>query len=76
MHFVERDMARAVAAWDRYLAAMPAGQLAPEARFNRLVALVKLERWEDAARAIETVDASSRPADIERLRAVISAHTR
>lgn len=76
LHFVERDMARAVAAWDRYLAAMPEGQLAPEARFNRLVGLVKLERWDEAARAIETVDASSRPADIERLRTVIAAHVR
>lgn len=74
LHFVERDLARAVAAWDRYLAATPDGRLAPEARFNRLVALVKLERWDEAARAIETVDASSRPADVEKLRALIKAH--
>lgn len=73
-HFVDKDMVRAVAAWDRYLAAMPDGRLAPEARFNRLVALVKLERWDEAARAIDTVDATSRPADIERLRALISSH--
>ncbi|NVB85596.1 MAG: hypothetical protein HOV81_44945 [Kofleriaceae bacterium] len=74
-HFIDRDMTRALAAWDRYLAAMPDGRLAPEARFNRLVALVKLERWDEAARAIETVDASSRPADVERLRALISSHS-
>ncbi len=73
-HFVDRDLTRAVAAWDRYLAAMPQGRLAPEARFNRLVALVKLERWPEAAKAIDTVD--SRPADVEKLRALIDAHTR
>jgi hypothetical protein len=74
-HFIDKDMTRALAAWDRYLAAMPDGRLAPEARFNRLVALVKLERWDEAARAIEAVDASSRPADVERLRALISSHS-
>jgi hypothetical protein len=77
LHFKRHDMRAALDAWNRYLAASPNGRLAPEARFNRLVALVKLEHWDDAAREIATfTDASFRPRDIERLRAVISRHHR
>ena len=74
LHFQKHDMASAIAAWDRYLAAAPAGKLAPEARYNRLVALVRLERWDDAARALDVIsDATFRPADIAKLRALISS---
>lgn len=52
-HFVERDPARALAAWDAYLSAAPNGQFAPEARYNRALSLVRLGRNEEARRALE-----------------------
>lgn len=75
LHFRDRNMAAAVDAWNRYLAAAPDGKLAPEARFNRVVALVKLERWSEAARALEELgDSTFRAAELARLRAVVSSH--
>jgi hypothetical protein len=76
LHFQRRDLPAAIVAWDQYLAATPHGRLAPEARFNRLVALVRLQRWDDAARALDTIDASFRPRDVDRLRAVIRSRAR
>lgn len=52
-HFVAHDPARALAAWDAYLAAAPSGQFAPEARYNRALSLVRLGRNEEARRALE-----------------------
>jgi TolA-binding protein len=51
-HFVDDLPGRALAAWDAYLASYPRGALAPEARFNRALCLVRLQRWNDAARAL------------------------
>jgi hypothetical protein len=48
LHFSERDPARALAAWDRYLAAAGAGRFAPEAHYNRALALVRLGRPDEA----------------------------
>lgn len=48
LHFVERDPARALAAWDRYLAVAPNGRFAPEARYNRALSLVRLDRHAEA----------------------------
>jgi len=48
LHFIDRDPARALAAWDRYLAAAPDGRFAPEARYNRALALVRLGRHVEA----------------------------
>jgi len=83
LHFQARDPAAALVAWDRYLAAAPHGRLAPEARFNRLVALVRLERWADARTALGELDqlahtdgSGVRPRDLEKLRALIAAHAR
>jgi hypothetical protein len=74
LHFQQHDLVAAVDAWDRYLAAAPAGKLAPEARFNRLVALVRLQRWDDAAHALDAFDDPSfRPADLAKLRKLISS---
>ena len=48
LHFTEHDPARAVAAWDRYLAAAPRGKFAHEARYNRALALVRVGRHAEA----------------------------
>lgn len=53
LHFVERDPARALAAWDRYLAVAPAGRFAPEARYNRALSLVRLGRTDEAKPELE-----------------------
>ncbi len=48
IHFLERDPQRALSAWDRYLAVAPSGRFAPEARYNRALALVRLGRHAEA----------------------------
>lgn len=52
-HFVDHDPARALAAWDAYLAAAPNGTFAPEARYNRALSLVRLSRNSEAKTALE-----------------------
>lgn len=52
LHFVEAAPARALAAWDDYLRTFPRGRLAPEARYNRALCLVRLGRTTDAERAL------------------------
>jgi hypothetical protein len=52
-HFVDHDPARALAAWDAYLRAAPKGELAPEARYNRALSLVRLGRTAEAKSALE-----------------------
>ncbi|MDX2091645.1 MAG: hypothetical protein SFX73_27540 [Kofleriaceae bacterium] len=51
-HFKGGRPAVALAAWDRYLAQFPDGKLAPEARYDRALVLVKLERWSEARVAL------------------------
>jgi hypothetical protein len=50
-HFVRRDFAAALAGWNRYLALERPGRFALEARYNRAIALFRLGRREEAARA-------------------------
>jgi len=45
-------LTRALTAWDAYLAAAPRGQLAPEARYNRALSLVRLGRIAEARAAL------------------------
>ena len=52
-HFVDRDPARALAAWDAYLSAAPSGAFVPEARYNRALSLVRLGRSQEARSALE-----------------------
>ena len=51
-HFVARDPAAALRAWDEYLASYPDGRFAPEARYNRALALVRLGRMDEARAAL------------------------
>jgi hypothetical protein len=51
-HFVARDPAQALRAWDAYLQAYPSGRFALEARYNRALALVRLGRVADARAAL------------------------
>ncbi len=51
-HFVARDPAAALRAWDEYLAAYPDGRFALEARYNRALALVRLGRTGEARAAL------------------------
>ena len=48
LHFLEKDPAKALVAWDAYLKAAPDGHLAPEAHYNRALALVRLDRRTEA----------------------------
>jgi hypothetical protein len=51
-HFVERDSARALVAWDAYLKAAPKAALSLEARYNRALCLVRLRRNAEARVAL------------------------
>jgi hypothetical protein len=55
LHFVTRDPARTLAAWDRYLAVAPADArsgLVLEATYNRAICLVRLGRRAEAREAL------------------------
>jgi hypothetical protein len=51
-HFQADDPIQALALWDAYLRAFPAGALVPEARFNRALCLLRIGRREDARAAL------------------------
>jgi TolA-binding protein len=51
-HFVARDPARALAAWDAYLVGYPSGRFAPEAKYNRALSLLRLGRKDEANEAL------------------------
>jgi hypothetical protein len=53
VHFTERDPARAIVAWDRYLSAAPNGRFIPEARYNRAISLVRVGRRDEAHRELQ-----------------------
>jgi hypothetical protein len=52
-HFVDRDWSRALSGWDAYLRAAPRGALAPEARYNRALCLLRLHQNEEARAALK-----------------------
>jgi hypothetical protein len=51
-HFVEQNYGAALAAWDDYLQSAPNGTLAIDARYNRAIALLRLNRRAEAAAAL------------------------
>jgi TolA-binding protein len=74
-HFVDHDYARALGAWDAYLKSAPSGALAPEARYNRALCLVRLHRNDEARAALKPFAAGQygtyRRADAEKLIAAL-----
>jgi hypothetical protein len=67
-HFSQRDYTTALARWDAYIASTPQGHFLPEAQFNRIVCLVRLDRREDAIASIRALPASHyRRVEAERL---------
>jgi TolA-binding protein len=52
LHFEAQDAAGALDAWDRYLGEYPSGRFAIEARYNRALCLVRLDRGEEAREAL------------------------
>lgn len=52
LHFRGGDPAATLAAWDAYLDAHPTGRFAAEARYNRALTLVRLDRRAEAAAAL------------------------
>jgi hypothetical protein len=52
LHFDVRDASGALGAWDRYLATYPDGRFAIEARYNRALCLVRLDRRDEARLAL------------------------
>jgi hypothetical protein len=59
-HFFANAPARALAAWDEYLAAHPRGTFAPEARYNRALCLVRLGKLAAAVEALHPFAAGHR----------------
>lgn len=60
LHFRGSDPKAALTAWDEYLTTYPNGALAPDARYDRAILLVKLGRYKDARVAL-TPFASAAP---------------
>jgi hypothetical protein len=52
-HFKASDPVAALAAWDAYLAERPHGRFAIEARYNRALVLIRLDRIDDARVELE-----------------------
>lgn len=52
LHFHGNDPAATLSAWDAYLAAAPHGALAVEARYNRALVLIRLQRYAEARAAL------------------------
>jgi tetratricopeptide (TPR) repeat protein len=52
LHFDDRNYPAAVTAWERYMQSAPNGRFAPEARYNRAMALLRLGRKVEAETAL------------------------
>jgi TolA-binding protein len=52
-HFIDKNWAVALAAWDEYLRQLPRGRFSIEARYNRALCLVRLGRADAAVRALK-----------------------
>ena len=61
LHFSRSDYARALTAWDGYLARFPHGTFTPEARLNRAVCLARLGKTTEAENILRALAQSSDP---------------
>jgi TolA-binding protein len=52
-HFVAHDPTRALSGWDAYLKAYPNGRFAPDAKYNRALTLIRLDRRDEARAALK-----------------------
>lgn len=59
LYFHDRSYEAALAAWDEYLAAEPNDRFVTEARYNRALTLVRLDRLAEAKAALEPFAAGS-----------------
>lgn len=68
----------ALAAWDDYLKAAPSGTLAPEARYNRALCLIRLHKFDQARAALqpfaEGTDGNYRKAEARALLRSLDEH--
>jgi hypothetical protein len=55
LHFARADYARALVAWDTYLARYPHGTFTPEARLNRAVCLARLGKAKEAESSLRVL---------------------
>jgi hypothetical protein len=61
LHFGGGDPAEALDAWRLYLGTHPGGALAAEARLNEAVCLMKLRRWGEGRRVLESLATANAP---------------
>jgi hypothetical protein len=59
LHFQGADPSAALVAWDQYLRAFPQGRFVPEARYNRAIDLLKLQRYAEAREALRPFASSA-----------------
>jgi TolA-binding protein len=52
LHFDGANPSAALLAWEDYLRAFPDGRFVPEARYNRAIDLLKLQRYAEARQAL------------------------
>lgn len=73
LHFSRSDDARALAAWNAYLARFPHGTFTPEARLNRAVCLARLGKTSEAQSVLHTLAASADPYTSSRAQHLLGA---
>jgi hypothetical protein len=73
LHFVRSDYARALAAWDSYLARFPHGTFTPEARLNRAVCLARLGKTSEAETILRALAAGGDPDTSSRAERLLGA---
>ena len=76
LHFARADYARALVAWDRYLARFPHGTFTPEARLNRAVCLARLGKGTEAQASLRTLAESADAYTSSRARRLLAALSR
>jgi len=78
LHFRGGSDADTLAAWDAYLGAFPHGRFAADARYDRALVLVRLDRRDEARAALApfaagTVDGGYRQREATALRAALAS---